>query len=252
MYKGTIVLCQDKVKEAEERINAEQENLNSATVEKEKIEKLINGLPEKVDISSDKEYQSLKAQIESKEEYLSKMNSGAELRQQLKIKKHGLTDELAIVEKQIASADNSAKEERIEELETEMREIAQSVADEEKMLYMLEQFMKAKMQIIEKMINEKFEEVNWKLFKKQENGAIVECCECTYKGVGINKDLNNGHKIVSGLDIIRTLSKMHDVYAPIFVDNAEAVNDFNYPSMETQMILLKVSDDKELRVESEE
>lgn len=252
MYKGTIVLCQDKVKEAEERINAEQENLNSATVEKEKIEKLINKLPEKVDISSDKEYQSLKAQIESKEEYLSKMNSGAELRQQLKIKKHGLTDELAIVEKQIASADNSAKEERIEELETEMREIAQSAADEEKMLYMLEQFMKAKMQIIEKMINEKFEEVNWKLFKKQENGAIVECCECTYKGVGINKDLNNGHKIVSGLDIIRTLSKMHDVYAPIFVDNAEAVNDFNYPSMETQMILLKVSDDKELRVESEE
>ena len=252
MYKGTIVLCQDKVKEAEERIKAEQENLNSATVEKEKIEKLINKLPEKVDISSDKEYQSLKAQIESKEEYLSKMNSGAELRQQLKIKKHGLTDELAIVEKQIASADNSAKEERIEELETEMREIAQSAADEEKMLYMLEQFMKAKMQIIEKMINEKFEEVNWKLFKKQENGAIVECCECTYKGVGINKDLNNGHKIVSGLDIIRTLSKMHDVYAPIFVDNAEAVNDFNYPSMETQMILLKVSDDKELRVESEE
>lgn len=252
MYKGTIVLCQDKVKEAEERIKAEQENLNSATVEKGKIEKLINELPEKVDISSDKEYQSLKAQIESKEEYLSKMNSGAELRQQLKIKKHGLTDELAIVEKQIASADNSAKEERIEELETEMREIAQSAADEEKMLYMLEQFMKAKMQIIEKMINEKFEEVNWKLFKKQENGAIVECCECTYKGVGINKDLNNGHKIVSGLDIIRTLSKMHDVYAPIFVDNAEAVNDFNYPSMETQMILLKVSDDKELRVESEE
>lgn len=252
MYKGTIVLCQDKVKEAEERINAEQENLNSATVEKEKIEKLINELPEKVDISSDKEYQSLKAQIESKEEYLSKMNSGAELRQQLKIKMHGLTDELAIVEKQIASADNSAKEERIEELETEMREIAQSAADEEKMLYMLEQFMKAKMQIIEKMINEKFEEVNWKLFKKQENGAIVECCECTYKGVGINKDLNNGHKIVSGLDIIRTLSKMHDVYSPIFVDNAEAVNDFNYPSMETQMILLKVSDDKELRVESEE
>lgn len=252
MYKGTIVLCQDKVKEAEERIKADQENLNSATVEKKKIEKLINELPEKVDISSDKEYQSLKAQIESKEEYLSKMNSGAELRQQLKIKKHGLTDELAIVEKQIASADNSAKEERIEELETEMREIAQSAADEEKMLYMLEQFMKAKMQIIEKMINEKFEEVNWKLFKKQENGAVVECCECTYKGVGINKDLNNGHKIVSGLDIIRTLSKMHDVYAPIFVDNAEAVNDFNYPSMETQMILLKVSDDKELRVESED
>ena len=81
---------------------------------------------------------------------------------------------------------------------------------------------------------------------------MVECCECTYKGVGINKDLNNGHRVVAGLDIIRTLSGLHNVYAPIFVDNAEAVNDFNYPGMETQMILLKVSEDDELKVEREE
>lgn len=251
-YKTLIEQMQGRLKDAKAKLAMEQENLQSAEVEKKKIEDVLSSLPDKIDISDTEEYKKIASQIEEKEKVLKTANSGAEMRQQLRVKKNGLKEELLIVEKQIASADNSAKEERIEELETKMREIAQSVADEEKMLYMLEQFMKAKMQIIEKMINEKFEEVNWKLFKKQENGAIVECCECTYKGVGINKDLNNGHKIVSGLDIIRTLSRMHDVYAPIFVDNAEAVNDFNYPSIETQMILLKVSDDKELRVESED
>ena len=129
-------------------------------------------------------------------------------------------DELAIVEKQIASADNSAKEERIEELEAEMREIAQSVADEEKMLYLLEKFMKAKMMILSKMVNEKFGIVNWKLFDKQVNGAVVECCECMVNGVPYSA-LNTGHRIVAGLDIIHALSVMHDVTAPIFVDNAE-------------------------------
>ena len=192
------------------------------------------------------------SEIAEKEKALQQINSGAEMRQQLKIRKTGLKDELAIVEKQIMAADNGDKEERIEQLEAEMREIAQNVADEEKMLYLLEQFMKAKMMIISKMVNEKFGIVSWKLFDKQVNGAVVECCECTYKGVGINKDLNNGHRVVAGLDIIRTLSGLHNVYAPIFVDNAEAVNDFNYPGMETQMILLKVSEDNELKVERED
>lgn len=72
-----------------------------------------------------------------------------------------LKDELAIVEKQIIAADNSDKEERIGQLEAEMREIAQDVANEEKSLYLLEQFMKAKMMILSKMVNEKFGIVNW-------------------------------------------------------------------------------------------
>lgn len=174
------------------------------------------------------------------------------MRQQLRVKKNGLKEELLIVEKQIASADNSAKEERIEELQQEMRNIADKVSEQEKMLYLLEEFTKAKMTVVSKIVNEKFGIVNWKLFDKQVNGAIVECCECTIDGIGINKDLNNGHRIVAGLDIINTLSKLYDVTAPIFIDNAEAVNDFNIPKMDAQMILLSVSDDKELKVESED
>lgn len=249
-YKDLIYQMQEKIADLRTNQDRIKVNLQSAEKERDRVMELLKSIPE-VDCSTNAEYQRLQEQIALKEEYLSKMNSGAEIRQQLKIKKNGLMDELAIVEKQIASADNSAKEERIEELEAEMREIAQSVADEEKMLYLLEQFMKAKMMILSKMVNEKFGIVNWKLFDKQVNGAVVECCECMVNGVPYSA-LNTGHRIVAGLDIIHALSAMHGVIAPIFVDNAEAVNDYNIPEMEGQLVLLQVTDDKELKVESEE
>lgn len=250
-YKDLISRTQEKIVDLRTNQEKIKVNLQSAETERDRVIKLLKSLPDKVDCSANAEYQKLQEQITLKEEYLSKMNSGAEIRQQLKIKKNGLMDELTIVEKQIASADNSAKEERIEELEAEMREIAQSVADEEKMLYLLEKFMKAKMMILSKMVNEKFGIVNWKLFDKQVNGAVVECCECMVNGVPYSA-LNTGHRIVAGLDIIHALSVMHDVTAPIFVDNAEAVNDYNIPEMEGQLVLLQVTDDKELKVERED
>ena len=65
--------------------------------------------------------------------------------------------------------------------------------------------------------------VKFKLFDEQINGGVVECCECTYKGVTYS-NLNNAAKINCGLDIINTICKSRDTYAPIFIDNAESVN----------------------------
>lgn len=44
---------------------------------------------------------------------------------------------------------------------------------------------------------------------------------------------------------------MHDVTAPVFIDNAEAVNEYNLPAMKGQLVLLQVTDDNELKVERE-
>ena len=101
---------------------------------------------------------------------------------------------------------------------------------------------------ISESINSKFKTVRWKLFETQLNGGLKECCECTVNGVPYST-LNNGHRIIAGLDIICSLSELYDVTAPIFCDNAESVNEFNLPEMDAQMILLSVSEDKELKVE---
>ena len=251
-YKDLIENLKSKIDDAEAQLSAEQNKLQRMELEKEGLTDLLEALPDKVDISDSEAYKELASQIAEKEKILNTANSGAEMRQQLRIKKNGLKEELFEVEKQITSADNSAKEERIEELQQEMNDIADKVNEQEKMIYLLEEFTKAKMTMISKSVNEKFKIVNWKLFDKQVNGAIVECCECTVNGVPFSA-LNTGHRIVAGLDIISTLSEMYGVIAPIFIDNAEAINEFNIPKIEAQTILLSVSHDKqiEVRVENE-
>ena len=115
------------------------------------------------------------------------------------------------------------------------------------MIDLVEDFIRTKMNMISKKINEMFKIVSFKLFSEQINGGLKETCECTVNGVPLSS-LNNGHRIVAGLDIIHSLSNLYGVSCPIFVDNAESINDFNVPEMDAQMIYLTVTDDKELKV----
>ena len=85
------------------------------------------------------------------------------------------------------------------------------------------------------------------IFDMQINGGINECCEVTYNGVSYS-DLNNAARINTGLDIINTLCKLNDKYAPVIVDNSESIT--SIPQTTSQMICLVVSaEDKTLRIE---
>ena len=216
-------------------------------LESEIMEKLSK-LPVYPDLSSNQEYEALELELKKATEFLNSMNGNVGYQNQIKIKLSGLREELEAVTRKIDSADNSKVEKRIEELEEEQREVGQKVADQEKMIDLLEKFIRVKMDSISNLINAKFNTVNFKLFDTQINGGLKECCECTVNGVPYSS-LNNGHKIIAGLDIISSLCELYGVTAPVFIDNAEALNDFNIPKIDGQMILLRVSDDRELRVE---
>ena len=228
-------------------IKAKEDSMRFNKLESELVDKL-NKLPVYPDLSENQEYEALELELAKATEVLNSMNGNVGYQNQLKIKLSGLREELETVTRKIDSAENSKIEERIEELEEEQREVGQKVADQEKMIDLLEKFIRVKMNRISNLINEKFNTVSWKLFDMQINGGMKECCECTVNGVPYSS-LNNGHKIIAGLDIISSLCDLYEVTAPVFVDNAEALNDFNIPKIAGQMILLRVSDDKELRVE---
>ena len=169
------------------------------------------------------------------------MNSADEVRKALNADLEDLQSQLIECEKKIAmSQKNIEIDERIEELHEEQRITAKKIADVEKMLYLLDEFIKYKLDKISDSINAMFDGVNWKLFSEQINGGIKEVCEVTYNGVPF-QSLNNGHRIVAGLQIIKALQKLYGAYLPIFIDNAESVNDFNLPDMDCQMIFLTVS-----------
>lgn len=225
-------------------------SLKSGTIKKEIAakEEELSALPSEVDLSDNQEFQSMQAEVIAMEEAHNSMTSAADIRSQLKILISDKHEELLGVQAKIASADNTAAEERIEKLKAEQKQVGQQIADQEKQLYLLEQFTRAKMNMLSEKINERFKKANFILFKNQINGGMAECCECEYDGVPYSS-LNSGHRIVVGLDIISTLQEAYGVKAPVWIDNAEGINDFNLPVMDCQMVSLAVSDDAELRVE---
>ena len=186
--------------------------------------------------------------IEKQIEELSKESSG---KAELEAKKAVLKDEITEIEAKIKAADNTKVNGRIAELEEEQKAVGQKIAEQEQMIDLTEDFIRVKMDQISNAINDKFQIVSFRLFEDQINGGLKETCECTVNGVPFSS-LNNGHRVITGLDIIRSLSELYGVSAPVFIDNSEAVNTENFPEMDAQMIHLVVTDDKELKVESED
>ena len=247
--KDFIENMKSKIEETQNEIRDLKKQEQVVSLNLSDLEKQLAEIPKEADYSQNEEYVKLKARYDDVSAKIEKLKTSTDVSDAFKEERKGLVVELDRVKAEIGKAvKNVATEERIGELEEQQREVGQKVADQEKILYLLEQFIKFKMLKISETINSKFNTVSWKLFEEQLNGGMRECCECTVNGVPYST-LNSGHRIVAGLDIIQSLSELYDVTAPIFVDNAESLNEYNVPKMEAQMILLSVSDDKELKVE---
>jgi len=201
-----------------------------------------------VDYQSNENYTALKTQIMTLENELEDTNVRDDIvSEDLINKKQTCGDRInqinGIINKKQLIADT---QKRIVQLEESQREIANKVMDLEGQEYLAEQFIRTKVDMLESRINDKFSQVNFKMFNEQINGALVECCDTLIRGVPF-QDANNAAKINAGMDIINTLTAHYDITAPIFVDNREAVN--RLIDTDSQVINLIVSQDKVLRVE---
>ena len=233
--------------EIEKLKKQEQEDI----AKKEKLCQQLLSIPEIADYSQNEDYVKMKDRHDEVLAEIENMKANGEdaAVESLKSEKEELQARLDEVNSTIAKASMNVEiDERIWQLQEEQKEIGQKVADQEQILYMLEEFIRFKLDKVSETINSHFKTVNFKLFEMQLNGGMKDCCECTVNGVPYST-LNSGHRIVAGLDIIRSLSELYGVIVPIFVDNAESLNDFNVPDMDAQLILLSVSADKQLKVE---
>jgi hypothetical protein len=137
---------------------------------------------------------------------------------------------------------------RIAELEEQLKTQNAELARLEGIEFTIAEFSKARINAVEQRINAMFKIVRFKMFAKQINGGEVETCEATVNGVPYNNGLNNAMRIIAGLDIINAICKFEGVTAPIFIDNAESVNDI--PETVSQLIALVVTDDATLTIDN--
>lgn len=152
------------------------------------------------------------------------------------------------VEEQIIKADK-----RIVELTDQESSLSQKLAELEGLEFCILEFTKAKMDIIDQRINAKFKYVRFKMFDRQTNGQEVPTCKTLINSNGSwveFESANNAARINSGIDIINALTEHYNVYAPVFVDNAESITDII--DSDSQLIRLVVEKGAKLSINQPE
>ncbi len=247
----------DKDKSEIEQLKAtlrENEKLKAELETKiEELETRYKELPQSIDISSTEEYKAIQSQISEKEAAMQKGNSADKIRQSLNTELSEAEEQLLEVEKQIAKADVSEDEKRLAELKKQRMDMEQRKTDCEKILDLLVELDKKKNESLSESINALFGIVDWKLFDFNKSGGYKSVCVPMVDNRSIlTIESNKGNRLLGKLDIINSIQKIENICCPVFVDDSEAFDSENWKKsidlMDCQMILLKVTEDSELKI----
>lgn len=229
-----------------------KEQKKVAAARKEELSKQLVEIPEEADYTQNEEYVTLNTRHNEVLAEIERLQAAddAELVASLKIEKADLRSQLEEVNKIIAQAANNIRiDEQIADMQKKQREYEQAKADAEKILHQLKEVSKRKNALLVEKINQHFGIVSWKLFDYQKNGEYKEVCVPMVDGKEFGVTTNTGREIQAKLDICNSFQKFFNMYVPIFLDGAESLNDEYIPAVDTQLILLTVTEDKQLKVE---
>jgi DNA repair exonuclease SbcCD ATPase subunit len=254
--KQKVEKLKSETAELEEEIQSLEEQLPGLKKVKDDLFDDLSELREKAEAYHDsfkykkklKERENVEETIKELQE--NKADSKAEIKENIKEVESEIND----LQAQLNKFDQKEKaQERIEELSAQEKELAQKYEKLEHELYLTEDFIRTKVDLLEDKINSHFDYTEFKLFEEQVNGGLKETCEAMDKedGAIFGNTLNTGSEFKVGVDIINTLSEYYDFRAPIWIDGRESITE---PiDTKSQLISLIVSaEDEKLRVEEVE
>ena len=158
----------------------------------------------------------------------------------LRIQRRDIEKRLDVIE------NNEAIDEQIADLQKERNNLEQKRATADMVLYQLDLLSQKKNELLVDEINSHFSLVKWQLFEYQKNSKYKEICVPTIDGYRFGESTNTGREIVAKLDICNSLQKFYGMSVPILLDNAESLNRINLPKVDSQLIIMTVTDSKGL------
>lgn len=192
------------------------------------------------------EYTQAKLQLEELEKATTTSAETTSDLTHLKLKRSGYLDRIQTLNTDLEKRKTiKDTENRINELLGRERTLVQEKADIENLELQVKAMLKHKIDFVESRVNDLFDGVQFKMFEEQLNGGIADTCETLIKGVPW-PDANNAGRINAGISIINTLCRHFNVSAPVWIDNAESVNQIT--STIGQRIDLYVTDDSSLTI----
>lgn len=214
---------------------------------KDAKQKAINEVGE-VDLDNDVQVNDLKAELFMLE--LDEDNTSDDQLKRIDSELSELADKRSTLQTELTKYDVIRDiTKRINELEQEQQRLINEKNLVDETAFLLDEFVKAKVEMLEDTINKHFTITTFKMANVLVNGSVEDCCETMVNGVPY-RSLNNAARINAGIDIINALTKFYNVTAPVFIDNAEAVTKFvNCNSQTVKLIVDETCN--ELRVDME-
>lgn len=255
--KGRETCSKEMIAETEAKLEAAKESYLQTTTEIEALEAEIRMIESELQTAPKFESTGAYREITKKRNALSSEMSRirqdkSTMHQALQVQIDAINQKLDSALRQKAALEQAeVQKKRVEELESEWQQLAETCEQCQMHIYLCESFVRVKAELLTDRINNKFCNVKFKLFDTQINGGIKEICEAlvpSSMGLMPYTYANHAAKVNAGLDIIRVLSEHYGVKMPVFVDNAESIVKLEDSGL--QVIRLVVSgQDKKLRVE---
>lgn len=231
-------------KEAEAAIEDTKKKLASLALEIAETEKEAEKPIPEPDMSGDEEYKAVCDKISALEESLNGIGNGENDRILLSNNRHSLEVKLRDVEAKIKTqtARLEEKANNLEALQEEQKKFSQKQANIQQKVDQLTEYSIEKNKALAAVINPHFKHFQFQFLDYTQDGEPLETCRMICNGIDYVNGLNHSDRILCDIDLVMGLQEMNDLRLPVWVDDTESVNSDRIPELDTQMILLKVSD----------
>lgn len=231
-------------KEAEAAIEDTKKKLASLALEIAETEKEAEKPIPEPDMSGDEEYKAVCDKISALEESLNGIGNGENDRILLSNNRHSLEAKLRDVEAKIKTqtARLEEKANNLEELQEEQKKLSQKQANIQQKVDQLTEYSIEKNKALAAVINPHFKHFQFQFLDYTQDGEPLETCRMICNGIDYANGLNHSDRILCDIDLVMGLQEMNDLRLPVWVDDTESINSDRIPELDTQMILLKVSD----------
>jgi DNA repair exonuclease SbcCD ATPase subunit len=238
-------------KEAEAAIETTKKEITSLALEIAETEKEAEKPIPEPDMSDDEEYKAVCDKISALEESLNGIGNGENDRALLSNNRHSLEAKLRDVEAKIKAqtARLEGKANNLEAMQEEQKKLSQKQANIQQKVDQLTKYSIEKNKALAAVINPHFKHFQFQFLDYTQDGEPMETCRMICNGIDYANGLNHSDRILCDIDLVMGLQEMNDLRLPVWVDDTESVNSDRIPELDTQMILLKVSDG-ELKVKS--
>ena len=129
---------------------------------------------------------------------------------------------------------------QIEDVQADMKKMAQERAQWEKIEQQLVAYEQEKADIVGKRVNQFLDKCKVSMFSEKKDGSLAPNCVITMDGRR-SATLNNQGTITAGIDVSDAFCRFYGLNMPLFVDDNESISDDNCVTSERQVITLSVA-----------